>query len=259
MARRTNEVFLDDDIWFSKFREILGNQDRHNLTYYQDAHGFISIEVESLEQLVDQFRGSLNGCVVWDTNFPDTVNAAIMLAAQEELLVVDAALLTLAKSHGLQVVHDLRERWKNRLDLTQWTYENMFNKCKPGQVACIEPGWQRPEFIDYVVREKIFTYNLSSQHKGFAQNLLLLLAFGPAWLRELIFALSMDGPVRNLAIRLLGRASAEIRLNNHIQQSIKAQPYPTIFGWHTKRDDEFNLHAAFIRQWFTPGSVAYGR
>ena len=137
MARRTNEVFLDDDIWFSKFREILGNQDRHNLTYYQDAHGFINIEVESLEQLVDQFRGSLNGCVVWDTNFPDTVNAAIMLAAQEELLVVDAALLTLAKSHGLQVVHDLRERWKNRLDLTQWTYEKMLTNVNPDRLPVL--------------------------------------------------------------------------------------------------------------------------
>lgn len=240
-ARRTNEVFLDDEIWFNKFRDILGNQDRHNLTYYRDAHGFISNEVESLDQLIRRFQDSLKGCVVWDTDLPDTVNAAVMLAAQEDLLVVDTNLLPLAESIGLTVVHDLRGRWQNRLDLTRWTFENLFDQCKPGQVACIEPDWQRPEFIDYVVREKIFTYNLSSQHKGFAQNLLLLLAFGPAWLRELIFALSLDGLIRNLAIRLLGRSSAEIRLNNRIQQSVKAQPYATIFGWHTKRDDELTF------------------
>src|SRR5665648_24647 len=240
-ARRTNEIFLDDDIWFNKFREILSNQDRHNLTYYRDAHGLAVIEVESLDQLIRQFRGSLNGCVVWDTDLPDTVNVAIMLAAQEGLLAVNANLLPQAESQNLHVVHDLRGRWQNRLDLTQWTYENLFNKCKPGKVACIEPGWQRPEFIDYVVREKILTYNLSSQHKGLAQNLLLLLAFGPAWLRELIFALSLDGLIRNLAVRLLGRSSLEIRLNNRIQQNIKAESYPTIFGWHTKRDDELTF------------------
>ena len=240
-SRRTNEVFLDDEIWFNKFRRILGNQDRHNLAYYLDVHGFTTIEVEDLHQLIRQFRSSLNGIVVWDTKFPDTVNVAIMLAAQEGLLVVDAALLPMAEAHRLNVLHDLCERWQDRLDLTQWSFSNLFEKCKAGQMACIEPGWRRPEFVDYIVREKIFTYNLSSQHKGFAQNLLLLLAFGPAWLRELIFALSLDGPIRKLALHLLGRASAEIRLNNRIQKSVKAQPYATIFGWHTQRDDELTF------------------
>lgn len=240
-SRRTNEVFLDDDLWFKKFREILGNQDRHNLAYYRDVHGFTTVEVENLHQLIRQFHNSLNGVVVWDPDMPDTVNVAIMLAAQENLLVVDAALLPLAESHALPILHDLRGRWQDRLDLTKWSIANLFELSKTGQIACIEPGWQRPEFVDYIVREKIFTYNLSSRHSGIAQNLLLLLAFGPAWLRELIFALSLDGPIRKLALRLLGKASPEIRLNNRIQQSVKMQPYPTIFGWHTQRDDELTF------------------
>ena len=41
-ARRTNEVFLDDELWFGKYRDLLGYQDRHNLEYYREAHGFDS-------------------------------------------------------------------------------------------------------------------------------------------------------------------------------------------------------------------------
>ena len=63
----------------------------------------------------------------------------------------------------------------------------------------MEPGWQRPEFVDYLVQQKIFTYSLKSTHKGLGSTLLMLLAFGPPALREFIFALR------------LGRAPAKVR------------------------------------------------
>jgi hypothetical protein len=70
---------------------------------------------------------------------------------------------------------------------------------------------------------------------------LLLLAFGPAWLRELLFALRLDGPLKRLALAWMGRKSAEVKLSNRVQTSIESLPYPTIFGWHTKRDDELTF------------------
>lgn len=240
-ARRTNEVFMDDEIWFGKYRAMLGNQDQHNLEYYASEYGIKVRQVQNLEELIHQYQNLLNGCVVWDAAQPDTVNIALMLAAQESLLPVESTRLEWVQDFGLEVKHDLRGCWKDRVELYYWAFTNLFSKCKPGEVACIEPGWQRPEFIDYVVQNKLFVFNLSSQQKGLGSTLLLLLAFGPAWLRELIFALRLEGHLRRLAVRWLGSHSDEVRLNNQIQQAVKSSTYPTIYGWHTRRDDELSF------------------
>lgn len=240
-ARRTNEDFMDDEMWYGKYRAMLGNQDERNLDYYRKEHGLQVEKVRSLSELVRKYRGLLKGCVVWDAGQDDTVNAALMLAAQEDLLPVEAGLLDADFVKGLPVVHDLRGRWHNRVELYRWAYEELFPKCKEGFIACVEPGWQRPEFLDYVVQNKLFVYSLSSRQKGLGETLLLLLVFGPSWLRELIFALHLDGLLRNFALGWMSGYSKEIQLNNLIQQSVAAKPYPTIFGWHTKRDDELTF------------------
>lgn len=237
-ARRTNEVFMDDEIWYGKYRAMLGNQDQHNLDYYIHEHGVRVQPAKNLEEMILKYRHLLQGCVAWDATLPDTVNIALMLAAQESLLPVESGSLDWALGLGLQVKHDLRNRWKDRVDLYRWAFTNLFPLCKPGEIACIEPGWQRPEFIDYVVQNRLFVYSLSSQQKGLGSTLLLLLAFGPAWLRELLFALRLDGPLSRWALKWLGNHSPEIELNNRIQQSVRSSTYPTIFGWHTQRDDE---------------------
>lgn len=243
-ARRTNEVFLDDDLWFGKYRDLLGNQDQRNLMYYVEMHAFQPRPVSSLDELVRQHREEINGCVIWDATLADTANIALMLAAQEGLLVVEAGMIAWAEQFDLPVRHDLRGRWSDRVALYAWAFEHLFAACKPGMVACVEPGWQRPEFADMLVQKSIFTYSLSARSGGRADSLLLLLAFGPAWLRELLFALRLDGLLRRVALALMGRRSKEVRLVTRIQRAVRAAPYPTIFGWHTRRDDElaFMLH-----------------
>ncbi len=241
LARRTNEDFMADDLWYGKYRNLLGAQDQRNLAYYQKDHGAKPQQIKDLTALVQKHRSSLKGCVVWDANLDDTANLALMLAAQEELLPIEASQVEWSRQFDLPVTHDLRRRWTDRVNLYRWAFENLFPKCTPGQVACIEPAWQRPEFLDYLVQNKIFTYNLGSKQEGLGGTLLLLLAFGPAWLRELLFTLRLDKPLRNLALKVLSGQSAEIKLNNQIQRSVKAVPYPTIFGWHTKRDDELTF------------------
>ena len=238
LARRTNEVFLDDELWYGKFREQLGNQDQHNLDYYRQAHGLQVQAIASLEEAIRQQRDLLNGLVIWEAGMADTANIALMLAAQENLLVVEAGMLDWAEPFGLAVRHDLRGRWRERVSLYEWAFAELFPKCKPGFAACVEPGWGRPEFVDYLVQNQIFTYSLSSKAGNLGDTILLLLAFGPAWLREVIFGLGLDGPLRRLGLALMGKKSAEARLGNRIQRAVQAKPYPTLFGWHTRRDDE---------------------
>jgi hypothetical protein len=240
-ARRTNEVFMPDEMWYGRFRQMLGAQDRRNLEYYRQEHDALVNQAGDLRELVQKYTGELNGCVAWDAAVPDTVNLALMLAAQQNLLVVDEALLPLAAACGLAVREDLRGKFGERVALYRWAFENLMPGCQPGLLACIEPDWQRPEFVDYLVQNRVFIYNLSSQHKGLGGNLLLLLAFGPAWLRETLFALRLDRPLCALALRWLSSHSPEVGLNIQIQRSVKSDTYPTLFGWHTRRDDELSM------------------
>lgn len=241
LARRTNEVFLDDEHWYGKYRALLGAQDQRNLEYYRQEHEAQVHPVKVLSELIQKYKSILKGCVIWDANLPDTANIALMLAAHEDLLPLEASRLEWSQPFELPVLHDLRGRWQDRVSLYQWAFEHLFSQCKEGQIACIEPDWQRPEFIDYLVQNKIFTYNLSSQQKGLGSTLLMLLAFGPAWLREMLFALRLDGAIRKLALGQMAATSPEIKLNNRIQHSVKSATYPTIFGWHTRRDDELSF------------------
>lgn len=241
LARRTNEDFMDDKMWYGKYRALLGNQDERNFEYYQKEHGFKVDKVNTLSELVNKYHGLLKGIVVWDFSEADTVNLALMLAAQQDLLPVEASLLGESFAAGLPILHDLRKRWPDRAAMYEWAFNELFPKCKTGYIACIEPAWQRPEFIDFVVQNNIFVYSLSSLEKGLGSTLLMLLAFGPTWLRELIFALRLDGLLRRFGISWMAKRNPEIALNDRIQRSVKSDTYPTIFGWHTKRDDELSF------------------
>ena len=237
-ARRTNEVFLDEELWQTKYRALLGNQDERNLAYYQQKFGLTLASSSGLIDLVARHIDLLGGLVVWDETFPDTVNIALMLAARENLLPVTATLAAEFTNLGLMIKHDLRGRWQDRVTLYRWAFDNLFDGCKPGYAACIEPGWQRPEFLDYIVQQQIFVYSLSATAGGLGSQLLMLLAFGPPRLREFLFSLRLDGLIRRFALTWMGLRSPEVKLSNRIQRAVKSLPYPTIFGWHTRRDDE---------------------
>jgi len=241
LARRTNEVFLDDETWYGKYRELLGAQDQRNLAYYQQRYGFEVEHAHGLLELVHASRAVINGLVIWDEALPDTVNIAVMLAARQYLLPVSAALAEQLQSANLPLKEDLRGRWKERTDLYRWAFDNLFTRCKPGYLACVEPGWQRPEFIDYLVQNQIFIYNLSATAGGFGSQLLMLLVFGPTRLREFLFTTRLDALIRNFALAWMGLRNEEVKLSNRIQRAVKSLPYPTIFGWHTRRDDELSF------------------
>jgi hypothetical protein len=245
-ARRTNENFLPDGIWKEKFRPYVGNQDEHNLAYYHSLYNLKVRKAKNLDDAVKAFRCVLQGAVVWDPAFPDTANIALMLAGLEDLLVIPPERMDWAREdYGLEVKHDLRGRWDDRLSLYEWAFRELFPRYKEGIIACVEPGWHRPEFTDYLVQNRIFTYSLTSAAKTrlftFGQTLLLLLVGGPFGLRNLLFAARLDGAVKRLGIWLMGLGSGETRLATRIQRAVQPRPYPTIFGWHTCRDDELTF------------------
>jgi hypothetical protein len=241
-ARKTNEDFMPDDLWYGKFREYLGNQDRHNLEAYHLVYSIQEQTAINLDEVVKSSLSAVHGVVVWDPSLEDSINIALMLSALEGLLPIPPEKIEWAEQLDLRVVHDLRGRWSDRVALYTWAFENLYPRCAPDKLACIEPGWQRPEFLDYAVKEKIFTYSLASKGSDgvfeCGWKLMLLLLGGTGWLRNLIYNLGLYRRLKHLALGWMA-TDPEVGLAAKIQQKIAALPGCIIFGWHTRRDDEF--------------------
>jgi hypothetical protein len=243
-SRKTNEDFIPEDLWREKFRNFLGRHDRHNLDAYKKIYPIEENNAHDLEQVIKQFLPIIKGFVVWDPDLEDSINIAIMLSSLEDLLPISPEHLDRVKQCGLPIQYDLRGRWNDRIAAYSWAMENLFPRCAPGKAACIEPGWHRAEFLDYVVKERIFTYSLSSKGNGKAYkigwNLLLLCLGGPDWLRNIIYDTDLFHWLKKIAIQKMA-ADPEVNLTITIQKKTSLQPGAIIFGWHTVRDDEFSF------------------
>ncbi len=242
-TRKTNSVQMTEENWFGKYREFLHRNDLDNLEYYQSEYDLTVNKLKDLSAAVRKYSHLLKGLVVWDPDLIDSVNLALMTAGLDDLLVCHPDQIPELESlTGLPVKEDLRGRFSDRVSLYRWAFKHLFNRCKPGEVAHMEPAWERAEFTDYIVQNKLFTFCLSCHQKGglrsLGQKLLLLLVAGPLRLRNFLFGTRLDGPVRRLAVWMLGLGAPETRLETRLERAVKPEPYPTIFGWHSDRDDE---------------------
>lgn len=245
-TRTTNSVQMTEDNWFGKYRDVLKRNDLDNLDFYTKVHKLDVNKLKNLEASIGKYKDDLKGFVIWDPGLIESVNLALMYSGLESLLVVHPdQLKALQELTNLPVVQDLRGRFTDRVSLYKWAFKNLFNRCKTGQAACMEPQWHRAEFTDYIVQNKLFVYSLAAHKKGgvreFGKQLLLLLIAGPFGVRNLLFNTRLDGFIRWIALGLQRCGAPEVCLGQRIQRAVKAEPYPTLFGWHSDRDDEFAL------------------
>jgi len=243
-TRKTNSVQMTEDDWFGKYREVLKRNDLDNLDQYRTRYDIRIHELKDLLAGIFKYRDLLKGMVLFDPALPESINLALMYSGLQDLLVVHPDHVKVIREYyGIEVNIDLRGRFSDRVSLYKWAYENLFKQCTPGTVAHYEPTWQRAEFTDYIVQNKLFSFSLSCFKKGglrsLGQKLLLMLVAGPLGLRNFLFNTKIDHLVCSLGMWLLGLGSPETRLGTQIQMSVKPLPYPTILGWHTDRDDEF--------------------
>lgn len=244
-TRRTNSVMMTEEDWKGRYRPFLARNDLDNLDYYRSALGVEVEKLPGLEAAVARHRSLLKGIVVLDPYLEDSVNLALCYAGLESLLVVHPRLIHWAAFLGLPVVEDLRDRFRDRVSLYAWAFRELRPRCASWAVASSEPAWRRPEFADYIVKEGLFVFGLSSFRKGglrsVGQKLLLFLLAGPRGLREAVFGLRLDGMLRRLALRFIRLRALETALLYRILRSARPEPYPTLFGWHVDRDDELSF------------------
>ena len=244
-TRKTNSVMMTEEDWEGRYRPFLARNDLDNLDYYRKTLGLEVEKLPGLEAAVARHRSLLRGVVVLDPYLEDSVNLALCYAGLESLLIVHPRLVRWAASLGLPVVEDLRDRFADRVSLYAWAFRELRPRCASWAVASSEPAWHRPEFADYIVKEGLFVFGLSSFRKGglrsIGQKLLLFLLAGPWALRDAVFSLHLDGTLRRLSLLFIRHRAPETALLYRILRSAKPEPYPTLFGWHVDRDDELSF------------------
>src|SRR5579859_2302285 len=119
--------------------------------------------VDILEAVLQTYRDSAKGMVIYDPALPDSVNVATTLAGQRDAIVVSpqqAAALQ-QKPYQLPVVADLRVyHWKNRLQAYRWARSNLLKEASGQLVAGLHPkiaGALR----SYLVATRAFVYWLN--------------------------------------------------------------------------------------------------
>lgn len=160
-----------------------------------------------LEEAVTLHRDLLSSFVVTDPELPDSINAALVLAGLEGLLVVAPGRESWAREIGFERRHDLRGRFRSRVGLYLWAFAELCPRCAEASAASNEPAWNRPESVDLIVKDRLFAFALASFERGgprdLGKSILLFLAAGPWVLRNCVFSLRLDAPLRALALRLL--------------------------------------------------------
>ena len=95
-----------------------------------------------LDMLLKTYRDSIQGLIIYDPNFIDSVNIAMMMAGQRDGMVVspDQAEQLQQSQHKLPVLADLRNyHWKSRIQAYNWALNNLRKDASSQIVAGLNP------------------------------------------------------------------------------------------------------------------------
>lgn len=118
-------------------------------------------KVETPDALLQRFRSSVKGVVVYDPTLPATRNVATMLAGVHDALVASHRL---ARQLRLPIIEDLRGRWKKSVDAYRWALDTLWDKMNHHLVACSYPD--HLALRDYLVQHKVFIFWVSGPIDG---------------------------------------------------------------------------------------------
>jgi hypothetical protein len=118
-----------------------------------------------LDALLTAYPGSTRGMIIYDPNFPDSINIATTLAGQRDGIVVSPAQAqTLAQEpHKLPILDDLRNyEWHSRLHAYRWAQVNLLSTASPRLIAGLDPN-NLTGLRSFAVATRTFVYWLDSR------------------------------------------------------------------------------------------------
>src|SRR6266513_3995535 len=123
-----------------------------------------------LEGMLIPFRSAIQGMIIYDPNFSDSINIATTIAGQTDCIVVSpeqAADLQLP--FNLPVHTDLRnQHWSSRSQAYDWARQNLLSGASSHAVAGLNP--RTTGLRSFLVANRIFVYWLDSS--GAEQSLI---------------------------------------------------------------------------------------
>lgn len=130
-------------------------------------------------KVFEQFKDQVKGLVVYDNSLDALANIAITYAGIEDLIPADPDLArTLSTKYGWQVVHDLRGKWKTRLEAYRWAFGNLFPRCSKLALMHYNHGYRPKEpdpfgmngdilktgfMVDYSVEFRVFNWHMPGE------------------------------------------------------------------------------------------------
>ena len=142
----------------------------------------IPIIKTNLEEAMEKYRNYCKGYVVYDAKVPDTLNLANIMSGIHDLIVTSPQNIDWIESLGFKEFEDLRGKFKSRLEVYRWAYEELWPKCDHRLLAPMRPYHvydpPRPMQIavrDYATALKLFIHYLdpyNSEELRLFKNLL---------------------------------------------------------------------------------------
>ncbi len=156
---RVYQIITDEDAFWLK--ELLGGIPQESSPTSGDG---------VLEGMLISFRSSIQGMIIYDPNFSDSINIATTIAGQTDCIVVSpeqAADLQLP--FNLPVHTDLRnQHWSSRSQAYDWARQNLLSGASAHAVAGLDPN--TTGLRSFLVANRIFVYWLDSS--GAEQSLI---------------------------------------------------------------------------------------
>ncbi len=118
-----------------------------------------------LDALLKTYRERIQGLIIYNPNFIDSVNIAMMMAGQRDGLVVtpDQAAQLQQSPYNLPVLSDLRTfHWKNRLEAYDWALNNLRQNASSHIVAGLNPT-MASSLQSFLVATRAFVYWLDAR------------------------------------------------------------------------------------------------
>ena len=119
-----------------------------------------------LEALLITYRSSVQGMIIYDPNFIDSINIATTLAGQRDGIVVSPAQAQELQQgpHKLPVLADLRTYgWHTRLHAYYWAQQNLLGNASTRLIAGLDPN-NVTGLRSFLVATRTFVYWLDSRN-----------------------------------------------------------------------------------------------
>ncbi len=125
-----------------------------------------------LDAMLIKYRDSVQGMIIYNSDFPDSINIATTLAGQRDGIIVSPAQAqALQTPFKLASLFDLNQfEWKTRFQAYKWAYENLLDASSSRLIAGLDPGGNStsssPGAIplrSFLVATRTFVYWLDSR------------------------------------------------------------------------------------------------